>query len=137
MKTIDEMNETEKREYFINKYGEIVWNPEESLEEFYDGCDGEPDWYHKGVYYGIAYADDGRKGWFVYIRDYLNEDIPTEDNWDKVPKEFFPNLTSLAFELRLLRDGRTIAEYICDYNGLERYVVPVPPSFCNNKERKQ
>lgn len=136
MKTLLDMNEEEKRQYFLEKYQDIEWIPESSLEEFYEGSDSEPDWTHKGVRYSMAYADDGRDGWLVYYRDFRNRNIPVEDHWDNVPNEFFPDLCTLAFNFVLKHDGRTIADYICDFNHINRYVVPVTPSFINDKERK-
>lgn len=56
--------------------------------------------------------------------------------WEKSNIIHFKDLCDLVFQLVLLNDGRTLAEYICDYQKIPRYVVPVPPKFINNPNRK-
>ena len=41
-------------------------------------------------------------------------------------REEYPDLPTLAFNYKLKNDGRSIADYICDYNKQEHLLMPEP-----------
>lgn len=104
-----------------------------TLDEFYEECDGEPWFEHMNWHYEIAWGDED--GWDVYILP--EKEYTTNRKWyETAPKEHFKDLCDLVFNLKLKDDGRTLAEYICDYQKIPRYAVPIPPKFINNPKRK-
>ena len=103
-----------------------------TLDEFYESCVDETDFGHNGIWYEVAWGEEG--GWDIYFMDkefYINN----RKWYETAKKEHFETLCDLAFNFKLKNDGRTIAQYICDYNKIPRYVVPVP-AFSNDPERR-
>jgi len=104
-----------------------------TLDEFYDSCDSETDFNHNGIHYDVGWGDDD--GWDIY---YMPIDFyRNNSNWyETAPKEHFKDLCDMVFNFKLKDDGRTIAEYICDYQKIQRYAVPIPPKFAAEPGRK-
>lgn len=105
-----------------------------TLDEFYEECDSEPYFEHNGFHYDIQWGEYNG-GWDVYV---MPAELYATNRrwWEKSPVIHFENLCDLVFRLVLWNDGRTLAEYICDYQKIPRYAVPVPPKFVNDKKRK-
>lgn len=113
----------------IEKLLNEKWVPESCLQEFYYFCrTSEIEFCHKGHDYFISWDSDDKnnKYWCIFDRDLTNPLYKYNTIWEKEPRTDFKNLSDLAFSYKLKNDGRTIAEYICDYNKVPRILVPEP-----------
>lgn len=83
---------------------------------------------HNGHNYFITVDVDKNKNqvWVIYDRDYSNPAIAYKCDWDVEPHIEFEDLPALVFGFKLQNDGRTIAEYCCDYWKQPRILVPEP-----------
>ncbi|MBR5032463.1 MAG: hypothetical protein IKX70_02185 [Treponema sp.] len=126
------VSEEEKKQ--INKILENIisqeWEPESCMQEFYSAFFISPhyNFYHKGHEYFITTEKDlDRKDvWIIYDRDLTDENYKYNSIWDNEPKSIYSDLSELAFEYKLKNDGRTLSEYIADYNHLDRSIVAEP-----------
>lgn len=107
------------------------WEVEETcLQELYSGiCFSlHYEFCHNGHNYFVTVDVDESKNqiWVIYDRDYSNPKVAYKCDWDIEPRTDYPDLPSLVFEFKLRNDGRTIAEYCCDYWRQPRILVPEP-----------
>lgn len=106
------------------------WQPESCMQEFYSEFFVSPhyNFYHKGHEYFITFDKDEeyKDVWVIYDRDLEDENYKYNTFWEDEPKAMYKNLPELAFCFRLKNDGRTLCEYICDFNNMERLLVPEP-----------
>ena len=107
----------------------IVWKPEETIQEFYEGLLSEMEWNHNGYGY---YIDHTVPGWDIYYRNWNDAKEVSAPYWEVCPHEHFETRLELAFNFKLKNDGRTPAEYICDYYGKPRILVPPVPEYLPN-----
>lgn len=122
----DDMAEQDKKQILDVNLG--------TLDEFYESCDSEPYFEHNGFHYEIQWAESG-EGWDVYVMPV--ELYASDRNWcEKSNVIHFKDLCDLVFHLVLVNDGRTLIDYICDYQKIPHYAVPIPPKFINNPQRK-
>ena len=120
-----------------------IWKPDdEFLEEtFYIGHMGL---IHLGHEYFITFdKDDGNNTiWVIYDRDYSNPKYRYNIFWETEPRADYPTLQDLLFNYKLKNDGRTIAEYICDFQHKPRLLMPeeiIPAKYRKkilNQEKK-
>ena len=120
---------------FKKKVDEIfskqVWKVEEScIQELYSEIcfNLHYEFCHNGHNYFITIDVDEKKNqiWVVYDRDYSNPDVAYKCDWDIEPRTDFSDLPALIFGFKLQNDGRTIAEYCCDFWKQPRILVPEP-----------
>ena len=103
-----------------------VWKPEETIQEFYYGLLSEMEWDHNGYGY---YIDHTVPGWDIYYRNWNDAKDVSAPYWEVCPHEHFDTRADLTFNFKLKNDGRTPAEYICDYYGKPRILVPPVPEY--------
>ncbi len=91
---------------------------------------------HNGHEYFITIDKDSGKNqiWVIYDRDFSDSKVAHKCDWDIEPREEFKDLPSLVFEYKLKNDGRSIAEYCCDFWKQPRLLVPEPVD--ENQRRK-
>ena len=113
----------------INNEKQYDWKPERCIQEFYSQIMfiGHYEFFHNNHEYLIVEDKiEGKDVFVVYDRDLNIPDFKEKDDWDIEPKTIYTSLPELCFSFRLRCDGRTIAEYICDFNGLPRIMFPEP-----------
>lgn len=114
----------------LEKIIQQEWTPETCIQEFYSTFYVSPHYemYHRGHEYFITIDidKDGKQVWIISDRDLTDERFKYNIVWDDEPTSYYVDLPTLIFEYRLKNDGRTIAEYICDYNKTPRNCVPEP-----------
>ena len=111
---------------------EVEWDVDETtcIQELYSNLYYNPtlEFFHRGYLYGFNH--ECLKGepeqWQIFIRDLSNPKVAYNSVWWNEPYLGYPNLPSLIFEFKLQNDGRTIAEYCCDYWKQPRMLVPEP-----------
>lgn len=108
----------------------LEWNPGCCIQEFYSEVlfTGHYGFYHKGHEYFITWDCNavGEKVYVIYDRD-LNDPLYFEkSSWDIEPRMEYPSLPDLCFCFELKNEGKTIADYICDFNGRDRCLFPEP-----------
>ena len=86
-------------------------------------------WLSKGMKYvqqnPCVFVDKEKNPiWVIYDRDFSDSRVAYKTDWDIEPRTDFPDIPSLVFGFRLKNDGRTIAEYCCDYWKQPRLLVP-------------
>ena len=83
---------------------------------------------HKGFTYDFDYDCDEvhPNMWRIRWRDLSDPNFAYNYVWETEPYLDYADLPSLIFEFELKNDGRTIAEYICDYWNQPRTLVPEP-----------
>lgn len=120
----------ERLDKIIEKIITQKWEPGSCIQEFYSEFFVTPHYgfYHNGHEYFITTDEDENKHeiWVIYDRDLSDENVKYKDSWDIEPKEKFSDLPTLAFEFKLKNDGRSIADYICDFNKQEHLLMPEP-----------
>lgn len=86
------------------------------------------EFYHKGYLYSFdsECSKDKSELWQIYYRDLSNPEYAYNSIWENEPHSDYPDLPTLIFEFKLKNDGRTIAEYCCDYWKQPRILVPEP-----------
>lgn len=122
--------EKERLDKIISGIISQKWEPESCMQEFYSEFFVSPHYgfYHNGHEYFITIdADEKQKViWVIYDRDLSDEKEKYEDCWNDEQREEYPDLPTLAFNYKLKNDGRSIADYICDYNKQEHLLMPEP-----------
>jgi len=125
--------DVKEKEYLDKVIAEVIgqeWEPESCMQEFYSEFFVSPhyDFYHKGHEYFITVEkDNNRKDiWIIYDRDLTDDNYKYNSIWENEPKASFSDLAELAFNYKLKNDGRTLCEYICDFNKLDRLIVAEP-----------
>ena len=80
------------------------------------------------ICFNITIDVDEKKNriWVVYDRDLNDPKYAYNAGWDIEPRTDYPDLPSLIFGFKLKNDGRTIAEYCCDFWRQPRLLVPKP-----------
>lgn len=122
---------TEKEKAFLDsvnkEYFDIDWNPGKSIQEFYYDCFSDISFCHKGHEYFIYQnLESKEKPWTIFDRDLKDPEYAYNVVWGKEPRFDYADLADLAFTFKLQNDGRTIADYICDFNSIDRLLVPEP-----------
>ena len=111
---------------------DVKWDVDETtcIQELYSDLYYNPtlEFYHDGYLYGFNH--ECLKGepeqWQIYARDLTNPKFAYNSVWWNEPYSVYPDLPTLIFEFKLQNDGRTIAEYCCDYWKQPRILVPEP-----------
>lgn len=136
-KKLRELSISEKKHFDFIAECEMdkIWEPDdEFLEEtFYIGHMGI---IHLGHEYFITWDKDSEDNtiWVIYDRDYSDAKYRYNIFWENEPRTDYPTLQELLFYYKLKNDGRTIAEYICDFNKKPRLLMPediIPPRYRN------
>ncbi len=126
---------TEINAKWKNKIDEIfskqIWEVEEScFQELYGTIifNLHYGFCHNGHEYFITTDVDKEKNpiWVIYDRDFSDSKVAYKTDWDIEPRSDFPDIPSLVFGFKLKNDGRTIAEYCCDFWNQPRILVPEP-----------
>ena len=122
-------------------FSKTDWEPEEkTMYEFYEmiNFNGHFEFSHKGFEYFITFDIDSEKKdiWIVYERDFSNPEIAYKNDWDIEPQTPYKTLEELIFEFKLKNDGRTIAEYVCDYLKIPRLLLPEAIKWRKNDNTK-
>ena len=121
------MKSKENVEMINKEYFEIEWTPQKSIQEFYNDCLSDISFCHKGHEYFIFQNLELKdKPWTIFDRDLKNPEFANNTIWGKEPRFDFEDISELAFTFKLHNDGRTISEYICDFNSTDRILVPEP-----------
>ena len=127
MKNSISIMEKDRLDRIINEVLKQEWEPEANIQKFYEEFYVSPHYgfYHRGHEYLITVDQmvDGKKVWVIYDRDLNDEEFKYNDVWSNEPKSIFEDLSTLIFVYKLKNDGRCIADYICDYNNLERLII--------------
>lgn len=86
------------------------------------------EFYHKGHLYSFdsGFTEKKSELWQIYDRDLSDARYCYNSVWGNEPHSDYPDLPSLIFGYKLKNDGRTIAEYCCDYWNQPRILVPEP-----------
>ena len=128
----EELSFEEKKDIdeFNAKMMNTEWKVEEScIQELYSTLyfNTSFEFYHKGHLYSFD-SEIGNKTelWQIYDRDLNNPTYAYNCYWDNEPHFDYPDLPSLIFDFKLRNDGRTIAEYCCDYWKQPHILVPEP-----------
>lgn len=109
----------------------LIWDVEQTcIQELYSEIcfNMHFEFCHNGHNYFITFDEDKDENqlWVIYDRDYSDPKVAYKCNWDIEPRTDYKDLPSLIFEYKLKNDGRTIAEYCCDYWKQPRLLVPEP-----------
>lgn len=113
---------------------ESVWEPTEeghSFQAFYEYIIGEVNthyWFcHNGHEYFLTFDFDANHNqiYVIYDRD-LKDPRFFGGCWENEPRSDYDKLEDLIFNYVLKNDGRTIAEYLCDFWGVQRPLFPEP-----------
>jgi len=108
-------------------YFDMNWNPGSSIQAFYNDCLSDISFCHKGHEYFIFQNLELKdKPWTIFDRDLSNAEFASNIIWGKEPRFDYKDISELAFDFKLRNDGRTITEYICDFNSCDRILVPEP-----------
>ena len=112
------------------KLASYVFEPEETLQEFYDLCLGEGEFYHNGFHYSIYWSNNSLKNGFdICFQDLNNPAVAyLNGNEEQIPFETFATRAELISQFKLKNDGRTILEYYCDYFKKPRMLLPPVPT---------
>ena len=118
--------EKEKHEIILKNIISQKWEPEKNIEEFYNAFNFTRHYglYHNGYEYFITFdVHENKERIVIYSRDLSDEKYAYNSSWENEPKNYYDDVTQLAFNFKLQNDGRTIAEYICDYYGKPRILL--------------
>lgn len=124
-----------KDKEFIDKMNasalSVEWKVEETcVQELYSDIlfNQHYELTHKGHEYLITFDSDGngKQIWVAYDRDLSDPKYAYNAVWETEPRADFSDLPSLIFGFKLQNDGRTIAEYCCDFWKQPRILVPEP-----------
>lgn len=121
---------TELDEELRKKYASWEWEPDPTIQEFYDLCLNEGEFFHNGFHYSIYWANNSLKDGLVICCQDLN-DLSVAylyGNEEQIPYENYQTRADLLSQFRLKNDGRTILEYWCDYHHKPRLLVPPAPT---------
>lgn len=113
----------------IKELQDYEWKPESCIQEFYSAMMfiGHYEFSHNNHEYLIVQdKENGNDVFVIYDRDLSIPGYEKKYEWDVEPKTIYSSLPELCFNFKLKGDERTIAEYICDYNGLPRIIFPEP-----------
>ena len=118
--------DVKEKEYLDKVIAEVIgqeWKPESCMQEFYSEFFVSPHY----EYFITVEKDNNRKDiWIIYDRDLSDDNYKYNSVWENEPKASFSDLAELAFNYKLKNDGRTLCEYICDFNKLDRLVIAKP-----------
>lgn len=124
--------EKESIDNFNNEMMDVEWDADETtcFQELYSDLYFNRffEFYHKGFLYSFdsEFKKDNTELWSIYYRDLKDQKHCYNVTWENEPHSEYHDLPSLIFEFRLQNDGRTIAEYCCDYWNQPRLLVPEP-----------
>lgn len=129
---MDKDKDRKLQEEFRQIYLKYDWEPDPTIQEFYDMCLNEDEFFYKGFHYSLLWSE-GRKGFDVAYQDLRDLSIAYLEGWEKqIPREYFETRAELISNFRLRNDGRTILEYYCDFYNKPRILVPpVPTDYPN------
>lgn len=130
--SMEELSQEDKK--FIDKLNASAmqqkWEVEEScIQELYSNIlfNMHYEFTHKGYEYFITFDFVNKKQiWRIYERDLSDSKYCYNTIWETEPRIDYSDLPALVFEFILKNDGRTIAEYCCDYWKQPRILVPEP-----------
>lgn len=124
---------SEKDKALIKKQASYVFEPDETIQEFYDLCLSEGEFFHNGFHYSIYWTETLEKGFDIYCQDLNDPAVAYLTGYEEpIPRETFATRAELVSQFRLKNDGRTILEYYCDFFKLPRMLVPpVPTDYPN------
>ena len=125
----------EDKKYLDNRNAEMMaveWDADETtcIQELYSDlyCNPVFEFFHRGFLYSFdsEFKKDKSQLWSVYYRDLKDPKYCYNSIWENEPHSDYPDLPSLVFGFKLKNDGRTIAEYCCDYWKQPRILLPEP-----------
>lgn len=120
------------KEFFdklLEKLRNQKWQPESCIQEFYSevNFNGHYNFYHNGHEYLITFDEiENEDVCVIYDRDLFDSKVAYNTEWESEPKEIFKDISELTFYYRLKNDGRSLSDYICDYNKVERNILAEP-----------
>lgn len=123
----------EMEKAFRKKSASWTWDPDPTIQEFYDMCRDENDFYHNGFHYTLLWSETIEHGFDVACQNLNDLNVAYLIGWEEaIPRESFKSRMELISRFRLKNDGRTILEYYCDYYHKPRLLVPpVPTDYPN------
>lgn len=125
---MDKDKERKLQEEFRQIYLKYNWEPDPTIQEFYDMCLNEAEFFYKGFHYWILLSENN-KGFDVAYQDLQDLSIAYLEGWEnQIPREHFGTRVELISKFRLRNDGRTILEYYCDFYKKPRILVPPAPT---------
>lgn len=108
----------------------IEWIPPLCVQAFYaeffqSNC--QLGFLHRGHEYFVTWLNiEEEQSYVVYHKNLRDVRWMNDDSWDNCEYERFESLPDLVFSYKLEDDGRSIAEYINECNGLAAPLFPEP-----------